>query len=572
MNKNILYQRILPRFYVCVIILYLAAVLLRLSVPPNADRIHKQKDLSDVTSNWFYQIDEGVLNISSFVSEHRPKQNTDYHLQSMLPSPLDANYAILFTTKNSLVTVSVNQTIIYQLAPLQEKETISYLGDTIHLIQIPSWAAGQMVHITFEPITDHDTLLIDTIYSGNEKDLLIACIKHHIPMLIVSVLILCMGILLFVIGALNIRLRTKKGLLYLGLFSIGFGIYCIIQCNILSLFIDHTGFLYEIELLTLALLPYSALRYVLLSSRTLPGSKRFLNELLPLAGFLFVLAIYATGLLPLSDTKIVVIVLIGLSILTGLYYSCKYLFQNKVYQQPAKHIPQFTFFMFQLTLALEFFLYFLNKTDHYLVFSHYILLAFLLVILTGSFREIHGLCEIGADFSHLQNAAYYDALTGLGNRTALNHDIEKLEQFLTASSSVALIQLDINYLKRTNDLLGHIAGDRLLKNAASVIQEGFSDYGKCYRFGGDEFIVILENHPKETYNLGISAMESACEILNSTLPDLEHVSIAYGIAYFNYGTDNSLWRVQERADEAMYERKRRMKQKKSSMEYKDDRL
>ena len=47
--------------------------------------------------------------------------------------------------------------------------------------------------------------------------------------------------------------------------------------------------------------------------------------------------------------------------------------------------------------------------------------------------------------------------------------------------------MDLNGLKRTNDSLGHAAGDELIQNAGLIIDESFKDYGTSYRIGGDEF-------------------------------------------------------------------------------------
>ena len=61
--------------------------------------------------------------------------------------------------------------------------------------------------------------------------------------------------------------------------------------------------------------------------------------------------------------------------------------------------------------------------------------------------------------------------------------------------------MDLNGLKQANDSLGHAAGDELLRAAADQMKESFSPYGKVYRIGGDEFVVILTKKVQELPDL-----------------------------------------------------------------------
>ncbi|MGN1083696.1 MAG: GGDEF domain-containing protein, partial [Lachnospiraceae bacterium] len=85
-----------------------------------------------------------------------------------------------------------------------------------------------------------------------------------------------------------------------------------------------------------------------------------------------------------------------------------------------------------------------------------------------------------------------DGLTGLLNRRAYIEDIARED---SQGSDVTLVYLaiDINGLKSTNDKLGHEAGDELIKGAAECINLCFKDYGKAYRTGGDEIVVIFKS-------------------------------------------------------------------------------
>ena len=58
------------------------------------------------------------------------------------------------------------------------------------------------------------------------------------------------------------------------------------------------------------------------------------------------------------------------------------------------------------------------------------------------------------------------------------------------------MMMDVNGLKKTNDIFGHIVGDELLIGSAECIIKAFGAYGRCFRAGGDEFIVIAVMEPE----------------------------------------------------------------------------
>ncbi len=91
--------------------------------------------------------------------------------------------------------------------------------------------------------------------------------------------------------------------------------------------------------------------------------------------------------------------------------------------------------------------------------------------------------------------ALFDTLTGVGSRNAYNNEMAgykaKDGQHLN-STKFAIVLVDVNGLKETNDLFGDNAGDRLLTDAAEILETGFGDSGRIYRVTGDEFCVITE--------------------------------------------------------------------------------
>ena len=88
----------------------------------------------------------------------------------------------------------------------------------------------------------------------------------------------------------------------------------------------------------------------------------------------------------------------------------------------------------------------------------------------------------------------HDKLTELKNRLALQSDFStRYEKILRDGTPLAMIMCDIDFFKRVNDTFGHNAGDAILKHVAKILRDSIYKLGDAYRWGGEEFILILTN-------------------------------------------------------------------------------
>ena len=119
--------------------------------------------------------------------------------------------------------------------------------------------------------------------------------------------------------------------------------------------------------------------------------------------------------------------------------------------------------------------------------------------------------------------------------------------------------LVINYLKETNDRYGHDVGNKLIVSAARIISNIFRR-SPVFRIGGDEFLVILQNRDLEELVELLKKFDEEClnEIVVTEKEDIP-VSIAKGFARYDPEKDTNFIDVFNRADDAMYENKRKIK-------------
>ena len=148
----------------------------------------------------------------------------------------------------------------------------------------------------------------------------------------------------------------------------------------------------------------------------------------------------------------------------------------------------------------------------------------------------------------LEKLSSIDLLTGLYNRNKLNNYMSEAADM--DSSLTSIIFLDINGLKKVNDLQGHIAGDILIKRAANTLISVFTNED-IYRVGGDEFVVILKGVEEEQIKKYIHQLHRKAK--------QNEVSFAVGYAMAN--TSKDIETLLKEADVNMYEDKRKFYKK-----------
>lgn len=99
--------------------------------------------------------------------------------------------------------------------------------------------------------------------------------------------------------------------------------------------------------------------------------------------------------------------------------------------------------------------------------------------------------ELHASREKIQRMAYFDALTGLPNRTTFNDTLRRMTSAGANGRLTAVMMIDMDRFKCVNDTMGHAVGDELLREAAARLSESVRAGDIVARFGGDEFAVLL---------------------------------------------------------------------------------
>lgn len=162
--------------------------------------------------------------------------------------------------------------------------------------------------------------------------------------------------------------------------------------------------------------------------------------------------------------------------------------------------------------------------------------------------------ELEAGIIRNEREATMDALTGLNNRGAFDRTVKGLAEMPGAQFSLALI--DIDNLKKVNDMHGHLAGDRVLSGLAHALKSAVRDEDLVARHGGDEFAVLMRDSPLRQAESRIWNAVSAFTNSRLTADDGRAIlfTVSGGVAELTPG--DTVRTVVKRAEEALADAKR----------------
>ncbi len=183
---------------------------------------------------------------------------------------------------------------------------------------------------------------------------------------------------------------------------------------------------------------------------------------------------------------------------------------------------------------------------------------------TTALRQLQTLLKVFGNFQNLLESSQRDALTGLLNRQSF--DAAFVKAAMPAASDVLtgagerrqphptshwLAVVDIDHFKRVNDGFGHLIGDEVLVLLARIMRLSFRHYDRLYRFGGEEFVILLRGG---TENDALAAFDRfRINVEHYPFPLVGKITVSIGFTEVGHNdTPNGAF---SRADCAVYEAK-----------------
>ena len=113
--------------------------------------------------------------------------------------------------------------------------------------------------------------------------------------------------------------------------------------------------------------------------------------------------------------------------------------------------------------------------------------------------------RVSESLDELTRAATVDPVTGLFNRRYFETQIQaEVQRARRQQQDLALLMVDIDDFKRINDTLGHLEGDRALRDVADLLRRGVRIFDLCARYGGEEFAIVM---PGATRHVAVQVAE-----------------------------------------------------------------
>lgn len=177
----------------------------------------------------------------------------------------------------------------------------------------------------------------------------------------------------------------------------------------------------------------------------------------------------------------------------------------------------------------------------------FLVTAIVILIISSKWRKYQ---------KELKEIALTDKLTGIFNRQSFEMDSSNLiSNSLKKSEIFSLMMFDIDNFKNVNDTYGHHTGDLVIKEVVSITKNRLNKNHKIYRWGGDEFIVLLENE-------GIRESYTISELLRKDIESnkfLKELKVTVSIGVVEYMQENEIDSLLKKVDQLMYKSKEKGK-------------
>ncbi len=188
-----------------------------------------------------------------------------------------------------------------------------------------------------------------------------------------------------------------------------------------------------------------------------------------------------------------------------------------------------------------------------LMYAEFLLVLVVISLIYAVIIQSLETITIKEKFKKLSDIAFIDDHTKLPNKSLCNKIIIENS---AVTRSIAVFMFDLNFLKHTNDTLGHVAGDEMIASFANIIRNNIPSDDFVGRFGGDEFIAVINFNDVAHINKIISNINKSVKKHNDIESNIK-ISFAYGYATSDEFSECGIQDILDVADNNMYRNKQK---------------
>ncbi len=508
----------------------------------NRDHLFKSQNVFLLEEGWTYN-DQPI----SLDEKIDLRANESYTISNDFK--VSSDKSLLVRTSLSNLEVRVDDQVIYKEFKDNRRFFNKPMASLWHIVEIPD--SGDVLTITYQSPYKKMNGILNPIVYGHNGDLFFYVYDQYGLPFIIDVLILFLGLLMVIIAYINPN-EIYNNIWQVGMFSIFLSFWMIAESRMLQFFSGSLWLIGSLAYISLPLIPIPLLFYI--KSLVSKESAKPLMTAVKICciDFCFVIFMQLFSIMDFFETVWITHTVIGITILIIL----KQLF----YEIKVRHNKSAKNFLFSLGILLVFvildmFRFYAFGIANVTVFVRFGFLIFIIMLGMETARHLMVLLRKSYKAAFYEKLAYLDQLTQGPNRTVFERDLEDVFSDEIKRSRLRLVMLDMNQLKKINDVYGHVTGDEAIKKAYELITKHFRHLGKTYRIGGDEFACIIIEDVYEAFKTSCESLENSIIEENKSLT--YPIGIALGSVTYDPELDIAVKTMMHRADVNMYEAKKK---------------
>lgn len=422
----------------------------------------------------------------------------------------------------------------------------------VHLYHLPS---GSLLTVSFLNVsnqTEADAIRQSDITVGDRSGIYLELIRENLYAGIFALLSFCVFLICIVIGVLMRKAWPSnmcESIVGLGIFLLIAGIWVLTDSKLLLLFTQRTGLVEVVSFLSFFCIPLSLTGF---TGKLIVGREKMFTQLHRIFGIMMLVYLFNYLLNAVSGAVVLIAehVLMMITIVL-IVRSC--IRELRVCRNNKVLLVMLGYLFFCICNITAFVLFYMRNRRGYSLAYVAGISCFAFFFACSAGIAVYEQIRKNANMAVYAKLAFFDRMTGAANRTAF---LEVKQRDAEFAGMLGYIMVDANNLKQINDSCGHQAGDELLLRISESIRRAADGFGECYRIGGDEFVVRVQDRAEQD-------MVSCVERIRRELENAEQtnevaVSAAVGFSWSDaeHKDPDALLNL---ADAAMYEDKRRMK-------------
>lgn len=543
------------RIVLVLMTIFVLAVVLLVNINNGEDlRIVEQNSLM-LSENWTVSDGNVVKRAQKLPTDLDVTPGTEYQASIVLPDVDNQMNYLLLRSSMQDITVYLDDVEIHRYEEPQE-EVLGIkkpVASTWVMFKLPTDFQGKTLKLVIKSDVAIFSGTINLVELGESATLIKNIFEHAFSGFLVFLVLFIIGLVVSIFALLTKSTKDNR-FLYLGLLAISTSIWILSEARIMQFF---TGNRYIIGSISYLMVPLMGIFFSLYFKETILSNDRYKRwvqvvAVIYLLGLMTTMLLQIEGISPFIESMKITFGVIFLNIMMFLV-----IIILEIKKQKNQNAKKFLKYLSVLCISILFegIVFFNGYFDYTSFFLRIGLLLFFGLLLLDSYHYVKKGFESQRERDIFEKLAYKDFLTGANNRAAFERDLDNLMNKTERSFILAL--LDLNELKYINDHYGHGSGDEAIKNLYTIMNEAFINIGRCYRIGGDEFAILIENTDEDLVK---SSVRQVRKNLKREENNYEYpLDVAIGMDVY----DRKIWpnktKFYHHVDQKMYEDKMKRK-------------